>query len=393
MRNAAAPTRPRQKGIGGSMTDNITDAIASSAAQSAGYPDLVEALSKKIPVGRLHSVLLSTYERRSRDMSASDVLRRAADQDIVRASPLDQRTLLELDRILLTAVDRSFEAVELSPFCTFGLNAVLTNTSQKKIFSADRGTEALSDLATALALEAAMRRSSHRADGLVKLCSSHRLARAQKYPPGSGFTPHFRMFCLFSAQNHGFNAGACMADHVDQYLSFFAAANRQAWHIERLTITLSDLSITERLLDHHGMDRTEIGARTLAPESRLFAQNAPFAMTLDDPSELGADVRQAYRIDAQVERLARIGDALRVSMASHPIEVTVRFAVDRIGGLGHYDGLCFKIDGLNAAGRSYPLVDGGNTSWLQTLLANRKERCFVSGMGTEIFHRFYQKTG
>ncbi len=375
------------------MAGNITEVIASSAALAAGYPDLVEALSKKMPVGRLHSVLLNAYEQRSKDMSARDVLRRAADQEIVQASPLDQRMLMELDRVLLTAVDRSFRAVELSPFCTFGLNAVLTNTSQKKIFSADRGTEALSDLATALALEAAMRRSSRGEAGPVKLCSSHRLARAQRYPEGSGFTPHFRMFCLFTAQNHGFNAGECMADHVDQYLSFFAEANRQAWHIERLTITLSDLSITERLLSHHGMDRTEIGERTLAAESRLFADNAPFTVTVGDPRELGAELREAYGIDTQIERLARIGDALRISMASHPLEVSVRFAVDRIGGLGHYDGLCFKIDGVNAAGRSYPLVDGGNTSWLQTLLANRKERCFVSGMGTEIFHRFYRKTG
>lgn len=291
---------------------------------------------------------------------------------------------------MLDAVDPVFEAVELSPLCPFGLNAALTQTNQKKIFSAVRGTEVMADLATALTVEAALRRIGTRPSGAVRLCSSHRLTRAQKYPEGSGFSPHFRMFGLVTADNDGFNAGDCLIEHVRQYLTFFASANRHGWRVARPVITIADLSITERMIQYHGINRDAVCARIVPVDGRLLGADAPFPATVADLDAFGPELRDRYGIAAQIARLARIGTAVRQLCATHFPDVRVRFALDRIGGLGHYDDVCFKIDGRNAQDQGYPLVDGGNTLWMSRLLSNRRERCFVSAIGTELFCRHYR---
>lgn len=371
------------------MSEDVTMLIAESSARAAGLPELVDILAERMPVGRLQSLLLSVFERRSRAESPGEVLRRAREQNAVRPASVDQRKMAELERVMLTAVDSAFLAVELSPLCPFGLNAALASTNQKKIFTAVRGTEVMSDLTTALALEAAFQRTTDRPVGALQLCSSHRLARAQKYPPELNFSQHFKMFGLVTADNRDFNAGDAMIQHILQYLTFFAAANRAGWHVGELTVTLSDLEITERLLESHGMDRTEVGRRTLIAEGRLFVEDPPFPALVEDTGEIGTAVRDHYGIGPQLDRLGRVGAAVRAQLAADFGDVRMRFAVDRIGGLGHYDGLCFKIDGVNAFGFSYPLVDGGDTVWLSKLLSNHRERCFVSGIGTELFCRFY----
>lgn len=373
--------------------ENRAEMISDSIARSVGHPDLVEVLSSGMKPGRLQSMLLSVFERRSKDVSPSDVWRRARAQGMVQASSIDQRALVALDRLMFDSVDSGFEAVELSPLSPFGLNAALTSTNQKKIVSAVRGTEVMSNLATALAIEACARRTTVQPLGSIRLCSSHRLIRAQDYPKDFGFTPHFRVFGLATATNRDHDAGRCMRDHIRQHLTFFAAANRENYYIGQLTITLGDLSITERMLRHHGMDRSEVCARTLPTDSRLFAGDAPFPAAMGDPGELSADLQKRYGIEAQTERLSKLTASVRDLLASDFPGVTVRCALDRIGGMGHYEDLCFKIDGANAKGRSYPLVDGGGTSWMRRLLANGREQCFLSGIGTELFHRFYQASG
>ncbi|WP_265257855.1 hypothetical protein [Verminephrobacter aporrectodeae] len=376
--------------------DNITETIAERVAQDSKLPGILHILSRQLQPTDLQSLLLSVYEQRAQRLSARDVLRRARQQPMVQASTLDQRTIVALDQMILAAIDPAFEAVELSPLCPFGLNTVVASTSQKKILSTVRNNEVLSDLGTALALEACNRRTrvSVSVKDDIRLCSSHRAVRAQAYPAHFGFTAHFRIFGMLSANkqnsfNHGFVSTA-LCEHIHQYLLIFGSASRQGYHIADLTVTISDMTITEALMDKHKVDRKSVCARTLTGQGRLFDDNAPFATTLESIDQLPLDLQRHYGIIHQSKRLARIAEPMLKRLACEFPHVRVQFALDRISGIGHYKDICFKIDGANAAGQSFPLVDGGTTNWMEKLLANRQERCFVSGVGSELFCRLYR---
>lgn len=377
------------------MSD-MTEAIVQRISRNAGHPDLLDFLGCRLQPTDLQSLLLGVYDQRSKQLSATDVWRRAAQQALVQSSTLDLRIALALDRLILDAIDPGFEAVELSPLCPFGLNAAVANTSQKKILSTVRNSEVVSDLGTALALDACSRRTrpSGIAAGHIRLCTSHRAVRAQYYPKHLGFTPHFRIFGMLSADNrsdpnHRF-VRTVLVEHVRQYLLAFSAANHQGYCIRDLVVTVADASITEALMVWHGIDRRTVCARTLSGDGSLFGLDAPFVTVVDDVAAVPLEVQQRYGIQKQIKRLAYIHQSLQQELLQDFPDVQVRFALDRIGGIGHYKDVCFKIDGQNAAGQSYPLVDGGVTDWMAKMLANSHERCLVSGVGTELFCREYR---
>jgi hypothetical protein len=55
----------------------------------------------------------------------------------------------------------------------------------------------------------------------------------------------------------------------------------------------------------------------------------------------------------------------------------------RIHGRSYYEGLCFAVH-VDIGDRATALVDGGLTHWTQRLLADRKERLTISGVGSEL---------
>ncbi len=64
---------------------------------------------------------------------------------------------------------------------------------------------------------------------------------------------------------------------------------------------------------------------------------------------------------------------------------TVDCGIDetRQGGRNYYVDLCFHVYATNASGQELELADGGLVNWTQRLLNNAKERCVVSGIGSE----------
>jgi len=59
------------------------------------------------------------------------------------------------------------------------------------------------------------------------------------------------------------------------------------------------------------------------------------------------------------------------------------FDDERERGRGYYTGLRFHIHAADSSGRLTELVDGGPVDWTQTLLSSHKERCVISGIGSE----------
>jgi hypothetical protein len=56
---------------------------------------------------------------------------------------------------------------------------------------------------------------------------------------------------------------------------------------------------------------------------------------------------------------------------------------ERASGRDYYADVCFHVYATTPAGRELELVDGGAVDWTQKLLGNAKERCIISGIGSE----------
>lgn len=199
-------------------------------------------------------------------------MRQWREDGFTRPAPVDQRTALELDRVLFEQA-HAFEAIELSPLAPLASCAAMGPTSQNKVVSALRGTEVVADPTNVLALEAAQR--LRRDPGaIVRLATSHRCVRAQPVPPRSGFARHFRLFCLASAAieqvDHGFVISA-LAEHVTTHVAAIdrleslgytipprqvsvLASARRAELGDRLAERLQPLAVTRAELTHSYYD-------------------------------------------------------------------------------------------------------------------------------------------
>jgi hypothetical protein len=165
-----------------------------------------DALTHALPASHLWSLLLEVADARAARRQPAELGGQWDRDRFVQPAPVDQRSLNEVDRLLLAAA-AAFESIELSPVAPLGVCSIMGHVSQNKILSALRGTEVVSDPTNVLALECARRLRRDRAT-VVRLATSHRCVRAQEIPKRRGFTASFRIFCLASAglerPNHAF---------------------------------------------------------------------------------------------------------------------------------------------------------------------------------------------
>ena len=206
--------------------------------------------------------------------------------------------------------------------------SAVATVSQNKILSTTRGVEVVSDGTNVLALECALRRRAARSkgeDAHIKLAASLRVVRAQQFEGARSFA-HFRLLHLCSA---GRDSG------TSQFV--FDAL------VEHVAIQLGAL-------------RTFLGAV------------APLRVALTDLSPHVSS-------DPWTERV--IG-ALR---RDHPgAEVVID--QQRESGRGYYRSVCFKLY-ARVADEWLDIGDGGDVDWTARLLSDRRERLFISGVGSE----------
>jgi len=292
-------------------------------------PALLAALTQELPPTQLWSLLLAVAERRAAQRSPAKLLQQYEQDRFVCPAIVDPRAQLEIDRELFAAAE-GFEAIELSPLAPLGVCSVVAPTSQNRIVSTMRGTEIVSDPTNVLALESA-RRLRAAPTRIVKLATSHRCVRAQPVPKQSGFTAHFRIFCLTSAghetKDQGFTVDS-LAEHIRTHLT---ALNR----LEQL------------------------GYRIPEPQVRLLAtpEREPVALRL-------------------AARLEESG----IGAARGPLDKA------------YYDGIRFMISAGTGSNEGIPLIDGGAFDWVGKLLANRKMVFIASAIGSQLVaHAFRSK--
>jgi hypothetical protein len=349
-------------------------------AAQLGIPSLFEALADDLAASDLQSLLLEVYRERAAGAGAAEITARNA-RPLFAPSKVDARWLNRFDRIAFGAAE-GIEAVELSPVCAFGTEAVLGGVDQNNLLTTIRNAEVLGDSTAALALECARRRRAHSArtaEAAVRLCSSQRVVRMQPFRfPGQ--TPHFRLFCLVSAgRDTGSNAFELqhLSEQLRFYLRLFRDLNADGFRIAAPLVEVSDLSITEDLLAESGVTRAEIRAsiraHNVGGSQRFLAERG---------------VKLPAKMDHP--RLARVREAVFAPLHADYPEAEFRFKLDRLEGLGYYPRFCFRISPLAPDGARYAVADGGFTDWTARLLEDKKERLLASAIGVEYVCRRYR---
>jgi hypothetical protein len=297
-------------------------AIRSWIASSVGEVAFAQ-LAKGLSGSRLGSLLLEVMRERAAARAASQLLAQYVRDRFVAPSPVDQRTSVALDALLLEAAE-GFEAIELSPVAPLGTCSSLALTDQNRVLSALRSTEVVADPTNVLALECA-RRLRAEPSARVHLTTIQRVVRTQPIRKAPGFTQHFRLFVLASG-------GAESKDHEFSRTSLLQ-------HIRTMLAALGGL-------ERHGY---AFGARRV-----------------DVLASVGQQAL-ADRVAAELER------DLPGRVARRPLEH------------GYYSGgLRYQLWATAADGNELFVADGGSFDWLRKLGSNRRAIYVASGAGAQL---------
>lgn len=376
------------------MTKRIVDRII----QEAGVPNLLEILMK-LPRTDLQSLLLEIYEKRVSDLSCRDLKQQYRENRFVSPCTVSQRELLKFDQIAYDILPKDFEPIELSPVAPLGVNSILARINQKTVLSTIRNVEVVADPTTVLALECARRRKeklqkNYQNADYVKLATSNRSLRLQVFSRESGFTPHFKTFTLATAGRdvgfERFEELTCI-EHLSFYLDLLEALNKIGYSTRDVRVSFSDIRITEALIEKFNLDRHEIGRNTQNDRFNLFERydiNLP-ALTFD-PADIPIESIRRYQVERYVEFLLIVHYKIVLKLRQKYPSIEFNFDLQRIAGIGYYQGLCFKLKARNKAGRIYPLADGGCVDWTQKLIESKKERLLISGFGSELFCKMFR---
>jgi hypothetical protein len=287
-------------------------------------PDVVDALVA-MAGSDLATLMLEVSRRRAEALDPVDVLHRYATDRFVTPAEGDGRALRAIEDLLLATLPDAFESIVLSPLVPFGTHAI-AGVAQSRVVSTIRGTEVAADPTNGLALEAAVRRrelmrADPRSNTPVRLAASQRVVRAQTFQDAAAFS-HFHLFGMVSAGRDTGNLGFEREAAVE--------------HIEFVVDAL-----------HR-------------------ASGAPVIVALTDLT--GGD-------------MTPVSDAVRAALADAPY-ASVRDDPGREGGRVYYDRLCFKAY-VATDDEPFEIADGGFVDWTQRLVASRKERLMISGIGVE----------
>ena len=296
-----------------------------------GITNLVELLAERLTPTDLQSLLLEVFGRRAEQVTPSDVLTDYESSRFAHPSNIAPERLLDWEQAAFAQLPPDFQSLALSPVCPLGTISAIADVSQNWAMSTIRNTEVISDSTNVLALEAAIRRRQFlreqpKSKTMVHLAATHRLLRTQNYQNPNA-VPHFSAFGLCSA-----------------------GRDEGSWQFELSTLAIH-VRFYLRALRHYLGERVAL--------------------------------RVAITDFGTADRRSLLTDQLMAPLMAEFSGVESVFDDQRTGGRDYYSELCFHVYAAHTAGHWLELADGGMVDWTQKLLSSAKERCAISGIGSE----------
>ena len=287
---------------------------------------LEDALVEDPSGSELTSLLLEVMRRRSASVNSNEVLNRLAADRFTQTSAASPAAIRRVHTALSAELPPGATELELAPLVPFGTHHAIARVDQNRVVSTIRGSEVAADPTVVLAMEAAIRRKALLAvdpqdSRLMTLAGFQRVTRAQRFEGPRSFA-HFAISGVVTA---GRDTGS------EEF-------ERQA-------------------LDIH-VDHIVKGMR-----------------------RLGCELVEVLLSDLTGGRLGRVVDPLIDRWSGAP-DVSIVAFPDRTRARSYYTDLAIEIH-VVMSGERIEVGDGGMTDWTQRLVASRKERLMISGIGVE----------
>jgi hypothetical protein len=270
----------------------------------------------------VRAVLLDLAARRAASLRPADILRRYEAGATLQPSSIDPASYRRFESWAMDQLPEGFEELMLAPHAPLGTSSVLGGFSQDRVMTTIADSEVISDSTNVLALECAHRRhdpTARRQQSPIRLAASHRMLRPRE-------SAHFGLLALCTAGR----------DRGSFALEVYALHEQLDWHLRVITGHAPHLELEVLLTDLSSGQRESV---------------------LD-------------------------GDLLGPMHTAWPT-IDWGFDDDRQAGRGYYIDACFAINAVLTDGSRANLSDGGLTNWTARLLADRKERLLISGLGSD----------
>ncbi len=302
--------------------------IREKLEQKVGIPGLVDKIAANLSGSEINTFLLYLFKKRTQQITPSVLLKEYKQNRFSSPASVDPIKYKEDEILWLKRASlHGFKPVLLSPVTPLGSSSVVGHVDQNNAISALRGSEVVSDATNVLALKIANEISNEKKVAIKKYCATHRHVRGQYYN-NPAFSAHFGAFCLVSG---GLNRSghSFEVDLAKTHISLY------------LDMLLSFFAKEDLSIEMYLVDNTEKTSRQAEDEIKLICQD--------------------LELDFKAKKLTN----------------------------QYYQIFQFKIF-LNYQSVKIDLADGGFVDWTQKMLANKKQRLFISGVGLEIIHKIRQ---
>lgn len=302
--------------------------IIGKIEEKTGVKNLAELLSAGLPGSELNSLLLDVFDKKTKKISAPQLLKQYMLNRLAHPSDAGMIGLLKTETAVLECLQyHQFAPVELSPVAQLGSCSVLGPVDQKKIISCVRNTEVLADATNSMALHIAQLKKSGKGSGTLHFCTVHRHVRTQPLQDPN-HSAHFKISCMVSS---GRDTGDYRFECETLLKHFITLYNlmQQIYGIKKIRF---------RIINRKGYAAPDLMVAALLA---YLKAEAPGIDVFHDP--------------ARSEN-------------------------------NYYKGIQFKVI-INVSDVELEIADGGFVDWTQQLLQNKKERMLISGCGLELLYK------
>lgn len=307
--------------------------ILNRILKKSQVPDLITALSDRLSLPDLQSLLLEVYSLRVQKLAPAYLSQQYSQNRFVQPAHVLPQKSIKFDMLAFSLLPAGFQTAELSPLCPLGTSSALAPVDQNNVVTTLRNTEVCSDPTNVLALECARRRQTILANTAasnekIKICASQRVVRAQTFDEPGAYA-HFKLLALVTA---GRDEGSFRfeTENVLEHLEFYI---RLLLGCSALDLKIHDIRVY--IFDLENNRREVLDKKVVSPLKAKFPD-------------------------------------IKIEFSKAPTDVR-----------DYYSRVRFQIFIRNSKGTDFLITDGGLTDWTQKLLSNQKERLLCSGLGSE----------
>ena len=302
------------------------DRILEKIYATLGATAFIDHLAEKLTGAEFNSFLLDIFRRRAATISPVQLLHEFGQNRFVQPAGIDPIRGRELELAWLKdAQSRGFIPLTLSPVAPLGTCSVVGAVSQHKVLSGSRGTEVVADATNVLALLLARDFKGETNKDRLIRYATVHRHVRGQYFDNPDFTAHFSVFCLASG---GFDRGnfAFELDQLNEHVGLILALLKQS------------VSSGELLINFYLKSENKRFEELLRQDGHAWSGLA---------CNFVPDLENKYYRTVQFKRVIKRADA--------------------------------EID----------IADGGFVDWTQQMIANRKHRVLISGVGLELLQKLF----